>query len=114
MSNPIECILDSSSWQQAQAIADGLLSKGLAASVEFLEVQAEQWRRQADDHVRTIKLVITTTSRQQAAVRRFAEAVKNESQMVLEAPVITLDINVNLRLKRWLGTVVAGRLSPAN
>jgi uncharacterized protein involved in tolerance to divalent cations len=110
MSNSIECILDSSSWQQAQAIADGLLAKGLAVSVEFMEVKAEQWRRQADENVRTIKLIITTTSRQQAAVRRFAATVKNESKRVLELP----DIHLQVSLNQWLGTVVAGRLLRAS
>lgn len=114
MSHSIECILDCKSWQQAQAISDGLLSKGLAASVEFLEVQAEQWRQSADEQVQAIKLIITTTSWQQAAVRRFAETVKIGRQKLLELPVISFDTSLNTSLKQWLGTVVTARLLSAS
>lgn len=106
MSASIECILGATSWQQAQAIADGLLAKGLADSVEFMEVKAEQWRRHTDENVHSIKLIITTTTKQQSAIRRFAATVKNERKKILELP----DMHIQTNLKQWLGTVVAGRI----
>jgi periplasmic divalent cation tolerance protein len=60
MSKFVELILTTSSWQEAQKIADHLLDERLVACVEFIEIRSNYWRHGNREAASEVKLIMET------------------------------------------------------
>ncbi len=94
-----EVVINCKSWQQAQTLADMLLSKNLAQSVELMAVKPKAWRRQPDP-LQVVRLIVATSqpSVVKVAGRQFKKTWPTKPRLRF------------VDLKVWLAQVLSGRL----
>ncbi len=75
----VEVVLTCGSWQEAQRVADDLLQKYLVGSVEFLEVEAKQWRKSGLAGAKEVKLIIQTVAQELEAIEQAVTALSSHN-----------------------------------
>ena len=85
----VEFVLTCGSWQEAQAIADGLLEKRLVACVEFIDIKSKYHWQGAIEESQEVKLIMESLASKFEEVEDEIAKLHSYETFVLQQLLIT-------------------------
>ncbi len=99
----IQIVLNCSSWQEAQRIADTLLEKHLIACAEFIEIKSSYWWKQSIEKSDEVKIIMQAIESKFREIETEVSNLHSYETFVLEALPI---LHISQDAIKWLETSI--------